>query len=924
MGIYSKSKTTVSGLTVSSREKTDKSFKVGINDNNVNIVINYLTNLYSNPAKAVIRELFTNAADAVKNSDNKSIVIGLNKDDDSETKTYTLTVTDFGTGMSYDTLKNNYVSYANSTKNNDFDSVGSFGLGSKSPMAIVPGYKVTSNNGNEENCVEVYRKSDGIFADINAVADKKNYSYTTVTVEGIAEDHAKTIDNYICNNIIAFSSEDYDVVYNRNFDGYSNKRLDSILLREEPYPVRLYYRDKDAIIDYYRHIDCNFSDSTFAHNFIKLCRINGSVCYSCDSNIYAVFNDNKSYGFKGHNAFIVCDVESGYFPFAPAREELPHGDELSFIKNYLNHIVTAEDLLKIIATSGIYDDDQLVNLVLGGILPGKILDYINTPYAKKILELFNTDEEAYIAHYKLTNSYDQKFNKDEGYYRISNVISNTVIRKLRELALDNITSLDINDKNYYRYEDIADLRFVNSFKNKKNGVGSSRSYEIVVITNCKTNRKGEYQIPTKYRVKSVRNYLKLNTSNCYYNDYYVICVKDNKIPSCLKTINKYGSVKYNNDRTGHFDNINVVDATKVVAEHNTNKFDRNNRQVSISYYGNNSKRWHKTMTLSEINENGIGADYFCNFINNSYTGFPVTLAANVSGKTIAAVEYAPKYVCNAISCSGTKQIDFSVNKDSYNNVVDSEPFNVDNIIDLMTLDETLSSSLKSYFKKYGASYHDNNTLYVFSKNRDSGFIVNDNVNVLPVIDVSYHNKYVRVLAYRIVNALSKYTGKPASVFLNKELNVPDDMTGPSNISYNYIDDYEKDYSEYINYDNIRKEFEQVIYNNSVRNAVINTHLNCNLTKITNYSIDNELYDLLNKLHVLKRINFNSSVDISDSKVYKAISEYNDSHANAYLYAYNELMKGKFEKSTLDNMVIELIDSYISKINAAIEEEYGSE
>lgn len=62
MSIYTKSKTTVGNLEKAEDfEINDNSFKVGIKSGAENIIIDYLTNLYSNPATAVCRELFTNA-----------------------------------------------------------------------------------------------------------------------------------------------------------------------------------------------------------------------------------------------------------------------------------------------------------------------------------------------------------------------------------------------------------------------------------------------------------------------------------------------------------------------------------------------------------------------------------------------------------------------------------------------------------------------------------------------------------------------------------------------------------------------------------------------------------------------------------------------------------------------------------------------
>lgn len=96
--------------------------------------------LYSNPILAVVRELSTNANDA-------HIEAGVDKPfqlhipTDNEPFFY---IRDYGNGIPEDLIYNIYTTFFMSTKTEDENQTGYFGLGSKSPYSLVERYTVTS------------------------------------------------------------------------------------------------------------------------------------------------------------------------------------------------------------------------------------------------------------------------------------------------------------------------------------------------------------------------------------------------------------------------------------------------------------------------------------------------------------------------------------------------------------------------------------------------------------------------------------------------------------------------------------------------------------------------------------------------------------------------------------------------------------
>ena len=110
--------------------------------------------LYTNPTRAVIRELVCNAIDAHKAADNAAKV-----------EVYApsildpvFIVKDFGTGLSEEDVISLYTTYGASTKNNSNDYIGCLGIGSKSPFALTDEFTVVSRYNNVATTYHCYKQ----------------------------------------------------------------------------------------------------------------------------------------------------------------------------------------------------------------------------------------------------------------------------------------------------------------------------------------------------------------------------------------------------------------------------------------------------------------------------------------------------------------------------------------------------------------------------------------------------------------------------------------------------------------------------------------------------------------------------------------------------------------------------------------------
>lgn len=106
------------------------------------LLIQRLTELYEDPVEASVRETISNAFDAVTEAysgDRPEVRIST-----PTSLNPILVIKDNGVGMSYEDLKNIYSKYGASTKIDNLDTIGAYGLGAKSPLAYGTEFTVSS------------------------------------------------------------------------------------------------------------------------------------------------------------------------------------------------------------------------------------------------------------------------------------------------------------------------------------------------------------------------------------------------------------------------------------------------------------------------------------------------------------------------------------------------------------------------------------------------------------------------------------------------------------------------------------------------------------------------------------------------------------------------------------------------------------
>jgi hypothetical protein len=140
---------------------------MGMRSEDFSVLASMLEGLYEKPKDAIMREYATNAWDSHVFAGNPNpIHVTLPTESD-----LTLTIEDFGLGMSTEDLRNTYRFYGASSKRHSNDVAGCLGVGSKSALSYAPLFQVTAVKDGVRTSAMVTKNEHGLgVIDIQAVA----------------------------------------------------------------------------------------------------------------------------------------------------------------------------------------------------------------------------------------------------------------------------------------------------------------------------------------------------------------------------------------------------------------------------------------------------------------------------------------------------------------------------------------------------------------------------------------------------------------------------------------------------------------------------------------------------------------------------------------------------------------------------------
>ena len=130
-------------------------FEGEIDETKLSSILDLLIRNYNSPELATLREWVSNASDSHGEAGvKKKIRVTLPSKFSS-----TLSVEDFGVGMSYEDIRQFYVKVLNSTKDKSNDGIGGFGIGGKSALALSDQYTMATVKDGLKN-VLIFERSD--------------------------------------------------------------------------------------------------------------------------------------------------------------------------------------------------------------------------------------------------------------------------------------------------------------------------------------------------------------------------------------------------------------------------------------------------------------------------------------------------------------------------------------------------------------------------------------------------------------------------------------------------------------------------------------------------------------------------------------------------------------------------------------------
>lgn len=245
-----------------SQEFKEESFGIG----DLSIVLGILRNkLYSDPIKALVQEVISNAKDANVESGNGNIPIKIT------IPTYNnsvFSVEDNGIGITPARMSGIFIQYGSSSKRNDINQSGGFGIGAKSPFAYVDMFSIeTTTKQNDDLLTRLYiayidETQIGKLTLVSENKNIKNNTGTKIEIQVKSEDIAN-FEECILNvtrYFKVFPDFGIDIVRDQNTNFFENELISVdglgwetlVLVNEIPYKVN--YK-KIKIIENFREFE---------------------------------------------------------------------------------------------------------------------------------------------------------------------------------------------------------------------------------------------------------------------------------------------------------------------------------------------------------------------------------------------------------------------------------------------------------------------------------------------------------------------------------------------------------------------------------------------------------------------------------------------------------------------------------------------
>lgn len=161
--------------------------QVGIDPSNIEHIVTILSsNLYSDPEKSFLRETISNAYDShiEAGTENEPIILSVIE---NSYDNYTISIRDYGTGISPERFKEIYLCIGSSTKRANNQYIGAFGVGRFSALACSNIVHITSYYNGTAYYYLMVRNGSKINIDTLSITDTKEKNGVEVKIDNITD-----------------------------------------------------------------------------------------------------------------------------------------------------------------------------------------------------------------------------------------------------------------------------------------------------------------------------------------------------------------------------------------------------------------------------------------------------------------------------------------------------------------------------------------------------------------------------------------------------------------------------------------------------------------------------------------------------------------------------------------------------------------
>ncbi len=304
-------------------------FKVKTDDGKM---FHILSNLYSNPLGAVVRELSTNCNDGHKiaGCEERSFDIILPGRMDMGNF---IKFRDYGPGMPHDVVMSIFTTFGESTKSDSNIETGCLGLGSKSPLAITDSFTVTSINDGRKTVYTVSKDAHKRpMLTMFGANDTDEENGLLITVP-LTDHYSSNVANEISEQLKFFKTKPRVLRGDKVLDWEWENNERFIKVTDQIF-IRTIGNDKESNI-IQGEVGYSFSASVLKRSL----KVNSAIPYLKNKGL-DVSDETMSMLSKFFDNFeFRIYMPMGSVSFAPSREELIYDDVTS--QNILSHFLNA-------------------------------------------------------------------------------------------------------------------------------------------------------------------------------------------------------------------------------------------------------------------------------------------------------------------------------------------------------------------------------------------------------------------------------------------------------------------------------------------------------------------------------------------------------------------------------------------------------